>query len=92
MTEQIEKQFIPTQETGTLTLQAVETREGGSPISTDLNIGTPSQLVLQQSQSVIVSPEFKAQQQVSPDSNITTGDRWNDAIQSKQPGVAPKVL
>jgi len=90
MIEQVEKQFIPQQEI--ITPQGVEIEQGGSAVLTDLNNQTSSQPVLGQSPSVIVSPEFEAPEPVSPDSNETTGDKWNNAIKSKELGVAPTVL
>lgn len=90
MIEQAEKQFIPPQET--ITPQPVEIEAGGSAVLPDLNNQTPLQPVVEQSSSVLVSPEFEAPKQVSPDSNITTGDKWNNAIKSKELGVAPIVL
>ncbi len=90
MIEQAEKQFIPQQET--ITPQVVEIETGGSVVSPDLNDQISLQPISEQSPSILVSPALEAPNQVSPDSNVTTGDRWNEAIKSKERGVAPKVL
>lgn len=90
MIEQAEKQFIPQQET--ITPQVVEIETGGSVVSPDSNDQISLQPISEQSPSILVTPAFEAPNQVLLDSNVTTGDRWNEAIKNKERGVAPKVL